>query len=240
MPEKLKIRVVNAQSLDRKESSKPKVIVEYHWNRIFAAVFIIVALLAGLIWGGVHLFERSLDKPPVLIEQAAQPAETISPTHADSAMPEASKPKDSDKAVTGAQTESVVFPLAQAASKSVAESPDNLAVAILSGNIKRVQLTSGVKDGAPVDSIGQTIPMNAKGLIRVYLFMETEGLKGKVLFHDWYWKGKRIAHARIPIKRDANIAASSKFIDRIMMGSWEVKVVDERNRVLAKAAFAVQ
>ena len=82
--------------------------------------------------------------------------------------------------------------------------------------------------------------MNAKGLIRVYLFMETEGLKGKVLFHDWYWKGKRIAHARIPIKRDANIAASSKFIDRIMMGPWEVKVVDERSRVLAKAAFAVQ
>ncbi|MCX7110430.1 MAG: DUF2914 domain-containing protein [Proteobacteria bacterium] len=239
MPEKLRIRVVNAQSLDRKESSKPKVIVEYHWNRIFAASLIIVALLAGLIWGGVHLFERSQDKPPVLIEQAAQPAETISPTHADS-VPEPSKPKDSAKAVTGTQTESVAFPLAQASSKSVAESSDDLAVAILSGNIKRVQLTSGVKDGAPVDSIGQTIPMNAKGLIRVYLFMETEGLKGKVLFHDWYWKGKRIAHARIPIKRDANIAASSKFIDRIMMGPWEVKVVDASSRVLAKAAFAVQ
>ena len=91
-----------------------------------------------------------------------------------------------------------------------------------------------------MDHIAQTIPMNDKGLIKVYFFMETVDLNGNVLFHDWYWKDKRIAHVRMPIKHDLDTAASSKFIDRIMVGPWEVRIVDESNRVLAKADFEVR
>ena len=70
--------------------------------------------------------------------------------------------------------------------------------------------------------------------------METADLNGNVLFHDWYWKDKRIAHVQMPIKHDLDTAASSKFIDRIMLGPWEVRIVDESNRVLAKTNFEVR
>jgi hypothetical protein len=131
-------------------------------------------------------------------------------------------------------------PPAGAAAGTVADAPfPRPPISILSRSVKRVLLTSNVIEGEPIDTLGAVIPMNDKGLIRVYLFMETSGLKGQTLFHDWYWKGKRMAHARIPIGRNAHEAASSKFIDRIMMGPWEVKIVDEKGKVLAKAAFEV-
>ena len=136
--------------------------------------------------------------------------------------------------------EGIAVPPVQSAPESVAASSAHATVAILSSNIKRAQLTSSVSKDGPVDNIGLTIPMNAQGLLRIYLFMETDGLKGKVLFHDWYWKGKRIAHAHIPVKRNPDTAVSSKFIDRIMVGPWEVKIVDASNRVLAKANFEVR
>jgi hypothetical protein len=266
MPEKLRIRVINAQSLDQGEAPKPQVVVEYYWNRIIAAVLLIVAVLAGVTVGLLHVFKGSGDKHPEALAQAANPVEPASTPHADGPILEPPKPMDSAKPVDNAPTgapkpstqetalpdkEGVRMPSVtqaegfaphpvQSASESVAASSARSTVAIFSSNIKRAQLTSGVSKDEPLDSIGQTIPMNAQGLLRVYLFMETDGLKGKILHHDWYWKGKRIAHARIPVKGNPHTAASSKFIDRIMMGPWEVKIVDERNRVLAQADFEVR
>ena len=263
MPEKLVIRVVNAPSPDQQDETKPKVIVEYHWTRIIAASILLIALLTGFIWGGLHLFNQSADNLPAVYERMAVPVEKANPPQADNPItaassakvsPQASsnnspstssKPTASNSTPSAVQSSPPSAPIQQLVGNAVvstqpAQTATESNVAILSGNIKMAQLTSGVHDSQPVDKLGQTIPMNEKGLIRVYLFMETEGVKGNVLFHDWLWKGKRIAHARIPIKRKTHAAASSKFIDRIMLGPWEVKIVDERNRVLAKTAFEVK
>ena len=257
MPEKLRIRVINTQNLEQTQTEppKPKVVVEYHWGRIVSALCLLAVLSAGLIWGVAHFFSQSDEK-----HRADLPTEP--PTAVVATAPAVSSPIKSEKPLesTVARESAGAVDVKPLSSQpqSVTEKPlDNTVdgpkspvdridkpakstVSILSGSIKRAQLTSGVKDDAPIDIIGQTIPMNDKGLIRVYLFMETAGLKGKVLHHDWYWKGKRIAHARIPIKRREEIAASSKFIDRIMMGPWEVKIVDESNRILATVDFQVQ
>ncbi len=263
MPEKLVIRVVNAPSPDQQDEPKPKVIVEYHWNRIFVAMVLLVAVLAGLVWGGWHLFKRA-DNLPVAIESTANSLGTATQPQAESHIIEDLSTKGSAaKATVNAEaTGGKPFKIDPLPSSSIQSAPlsapnqqptedavvsaqpaqtsTESSVAILSDTIKMAQLTSGVRDDKPIDKLSQTIPMNEKGLIRVYLFMETDGLKGNVLFHDWLWKGKRIAHARIPIKRKTHTAASSKFIDRIMLGPWEVKIVDERNRVLAKTAFEVK
>lgn len=111
---------------------------------------------------------------------------------------------------------------------------------IRSPAIHRLQLTSDVKDGMPVDELGGALRMNAKGLLKVFLYMETSGLKGRVLYHDWYWKDRRIAHARVPLRHTPQNAATSKYIDRIMVGPWSVKVVDERNTVYAETRFDVR
>ena len=221
MPEKLVIRVINPQSTDqkepKKEPKKPKMVVTYHWKRIFAALFVLIALLSGLFWGGLHVFKKpSGDTPPAYATQAGKPLETL---HIPIEDASGSKAKPAP-------------PIA-------ADTPVIVSVSILSSKIKRAQLTNGIKEGEPVDHLPQIIPMNDKGLIKVYFFMETVDLNGSVLFHDWYWKDKRIAHVQMPIKHDLDTAGSSKFIDRIMVGPWEVRIVDESNRVLAKAAFEV-
>ena len=222
MPEKLVIRVVNAQSLkSSEEPKKPKEIVVYHWNRIFAALFVLVILLIGLVWGVMHVFNRPEATPP-----AAEAPHSASPKP--TAAQIASEPGDKPA------------PASPSAPKAVADHSAKAEVALFSGSIKRAQLTSGIVEGEPVDQLDQTIAMNDKGLLRVFLFMETADLKGKVLFHDWNWKGRRIAHARMPIKSNGQKAVSSKFIDRIMTGPWEVKIVDESDRVLAKAGFEVR
>ena len=222
MPEKLVIRVINPQSTDqkepKKEPKKPKMVVTYHWKRIFAALFVLIALLSGLLWGGLHVFKKpSGDTPPAYATQAGKPLETL---HIPIEDASGSKAKPAPQI---------------AADTSVIAS-----VSILSSKIKRAQLTNGIKEGEPVDHLPQIIPMNDKGLIKVYFFMETVDLNGSVLFHDWYWKDKRIAHVQMPIKHDLDTAASSKFIDRIMVGPWEVRIVDENNQVLAKTAFEVR
>ena len=222
MPEKLVIRVVNTQSIDQKEKIKepktPKMVVTYHWKRIFTALSVLIALLSGLVWGGLQLFRKpSAPPPPAYVTQAAKPVVTLQATNAET---------------TGSNV--------KLAPKIVADTSATPSISILSSKIKHAQLTSGIKEDEPVDNIGQIFPMNDKGLIKVYFFMETVDLKGSVLFHDWYWKDKRIAHVRMPIKHDVDTAASSKFIDRIMVGPWEVRIVDESNQVLARANFGVR
>ena len=222
MPEKLVIRVINPQSIDqkepKKEPKKPKMVVVYHWKRIFAALFLLIALLSGLVWGGLHFFKKpSGNIPPTLATQTANPVDAVKVPYSDT---------------SGSKVKS--------APKIVADTSSITRVSILSNKIKHAQLTSGIKENQPVDNIGQIIPMNDKGLIRVYFFMEAVDLKGSELFHDWYWKDKRIAHVRMPIKHDLEAAASSKFIDRIMVGPWEVRIVDESDRVMAKADFEVR
>ena len=259
MPEKLVIRVVNTQNLDQKvKPKKANEVVIYHWDRIAAALCIVAALLAGLIFGSVHFFKKPGATPPLAGEPAANPAapvaklaspapepgrpqnggQTAPLNPAGETKPAAPQPRPTaSKPTADIQAEKDVQPPQPA---SNADATDPAKVSILSGSIKRAQLTNGIKDEQPQDLAGSTIAMNEKGLVKVYLFMETAGLNGKVLYHDWYWKGKLIAHARIPIKSNAHAAASSKFIDRIMMGPWEVKIVDESGKVLAKTDFEVR
>jgi len=265
MPDKVVIRLINKQPLDQREELKPREVIVYHWNRILGASFLALALITGLIWGGRHLFQRPDDAHQSVIDQAPMTGEQASTVPAGTPMPQAmkrdekpgsSKPapggvnqtmpkapalagKAGEKMAPGTQQQGVPATSERDALRSV-DTAGKPVISILSRSIKRAQLTSNVIQGEPVDSIGPTIPMNAKGLIRVYLLMETSGLKGQTLFHDWYWNSKRMAHARIPIKRNSQTAASSKFIDRIMMGPWEVRIVDEKNKVLATTAFEVR
>ena len=298
MPEKLVIRIINSFSRKRgAKQKKPKEIVVYYWNRIFAALFVIIALFAVLIWGGLQISKKSIYRPTIASVPAANPMETLpapvinvptrpvqpaptpevfadtktqstphkastlatatlADTEAQSRPHKASAPAPATLANTKAQSRphkaSTPAPAAFAKAEkqstlhkatTPAPATDFAAATVPAktpGYIKRVQLTSGIKEGEPVDKLGRKIHMNAKGLIRVYLFMEAIDLEGKVLFHDWYWKCQRMAHVRIPIKSNPQTAASSKYIDRIMVGPWVAKIVDERNRILAKEVFNVQ
>ncbi len=237
MADKVVIRLINPRPQEPAEDPVPPQIVVYHWGRIAAALLVIALLLLGLVSGVRHLL-RPLDgqaeTPVVRTEPPTSVPETRAaqkPPSSDSASvpsePNSPSPANGDvKTTTGEATHA-------------AETPSNQ-VQILSGNIRRAQLTGGVLDGTPQDRLDGIIPMNAKGLIKVFLYMETTGLKGHILYHDWYWKDRLIAHARIPVKRNDQTSVTSKYIDRIMTGPWRVAVVDDRKRVYAEARFEVR
>jgi len=250
MPKKVVIRINNARPIDPIAESNPREIIVYHWRRIFAALAIGSVLLGGVIWAGWQALRTPDETKVVDLDQvpggkALPPAQPLSPPKRPAGK--AAVTESSAVVPPAAQARSDTHPVANKHAAKTSETPQPAetrahpaAVSIVSKSIRRAQLTSRIVGDEPVDSLGAVIPMNDKGLIRVYLFTETAGLKGKTLFHDWYWKGKRMAHARIPIRRNDHKAASSKFIDRIMRGPWEVRVVDEKERVLAKAAFDVR
>lgn len=112
-------------------------------------------------------------------------------------------------------------------------------VEILAPALARAQLTQGLEDKEPVDELPGQLAMNDQGLLRVYLFTETRGLKGQLHFHDWYLNGQRVARVRIQPYADEMRASSSKFIDRNMTGEWRVEVVMASGERLATGAFVV-
>lgn len=272
MPNRVVIRIKNAQSLEQSPDIAPREVIVYHWHRIFGVLLLALLLLGGLVWGGRQLFttpeetregpsEQVLSSQTETVGEIPPPAaQSVPQTSVDTRMQagpavtaeetQAPAARSSVSRIPPASAANKTAPMRQAkpsgASKPASAAPGrevsarHPATAILSKRVKRIHLTSNVVNDEPVDTLGTVIPMNDKGLIRVYLFMETSGLKGKALFHDWYWKGKRIAHARIPVRQNPHKAASSKFIDRIMTGPWEIKVVDEKDKVLARAAFEVR
>ncbi len=106
--------------------------------------------------------------------------------------------------------------------------------------VKSLQLTSDLHQSRPIDQLGKLIPMNEQGLIKVFLYSELTGLKGKRIAHEWYLDGKRVARVnKGRLSSDPAPVYSSKYIDRFMKGHWEARVVSENTKVLASLSFEV-
>ncbi|WP_045226249.1 DUF2914 domain-containing protein [Methyloterricola oryzae] len=246
MTDKVVIRLINPksqeQAVDRDFPPAPQVV--YYWHRIAAAVAIVALLLSGLYAGGRALLGSGDSEEPV--QTAGVPAKLAAPV-AESPQAVTQPAAAPIRAEAVAASESAAIKPAPSAQPAIEEKPLTQGktgapsrVSIQSRNVRRAQLTSNVIKDEPVDQLPKSIPMNEQGLVKVYLYTELGGLKGRVLFHDWYWKDKLIARVRVPVKEDKQVSATSKFIDRIMTGPWKVKVVDSQKKLYAQAAFEVQ
>lgn len=82
--------------------------------------------------------------------------------------------------------------------------------------------------------------MGANDLLTLYFFTTYNNLKGQSLYHDWYRNGQRIARIKSrPSTQDVEVY-SSKYIDPLMLGDWEVKAVADSGKVLAEARFEIK
>jgi hypothetical protein len=246
MTDKVVIRLINPKSQEQESERDfpPAPQVVYYWHRIAAAVAIVALLLYGLYAGGRALLSSEDSEEPV--QTAEAPAKLAAPV---AKSPQAIPQPDGApvKAESVAASESAALKPAPSAAPAVGEKAPTQGktgapsrVSIQSRHVRRAQLTSNVIKDEPVDQLPKIIPMNEQGLVKVYLYTELGGLKGRVLFHDWYWKDKLIARVRVPVKEDKQVSATSKFIDRIMTGPWKVKVVDSQKKLYAQANFEVQ
>lgn len=112
-------------------------------------------------------------------------------------------------------------------------------VSIHNKAITRSVLTLGIKDKEPTDTMPYELSLPDEGIAKVILFTEMNGLRGKYLYHEWYRNGVRQARVKIPVNIEKQRSHSSKYINFQMLGDWQVKVLDEKQKLYVTAEFRV-
>jgi hypothetical protein len=230
MSNKVVIRLINPKSSEA-EAARPPEVVVYHWRRILAALGLTAAVSGGIMWG-INGWTAK--------DQPALPVETPLPT-ASKALTPLPQTLGRSAADPSPATDSAVTPPASPPAEAIpAAAPSSDPVRALHRKMKRIQLSSHISGEEPVDRLGPTITLQNRKPMRLYLFMEVVGLKGKTLYQDWYWKDKRLQHAKFAVTHDRFSAASGKLINGQLTGPWQVRVVDENGKAFAEGAFEVR
>ena len=99
-------------------------------------------------------------------------------------------------------------------------------------NILRAQLTTGVEQHEPVDQLGKVIPVNKRGVKRLYYFTEVINMYGRTIIHRWEYEGRVIAKVPLSIDSYQWRTYSSKALTPAMIGRWQVVVTDEQGKPL--------
>lgn len=108
MPEKLKLRVSQLPK-DSLDADRVEETLVYHWNRIVIAFGVLLAMVAVLVWAGLHFLEGHPDQPalPLTAGHSApelpQPqsvASQTAPAQPSAIVPPASAPLQSTPVVT--------------------------------------------------------------------------------------------------------------------------------------------
>ncbi|WP_156182737.1 DUF2914 domain-containing protein [Marinobacter subterrani] len=252
-----------------REPKEPEEIVVYLWGRIFAALFVLILVVGGIIWGALEIFGTGEQNealaenqgveapslPSVFVDQpaSAEPASIQLPQTASREQSESGVDAVMPDQTNSVQTEVVETPVAvsetasvepaslpaPAAGESEPSREDAASIELLSDHIIRAQLSTGLEEKEPIDEIPNVLTMNSDGLIRIYLFTEIQGMEGQLHFHDWYLEDERVARVEIRPSVDPMRASSAKYIDRHMVGDWRVEVVTEEGELLAKGEFSV-
>ncbi|MDL0431747.1 DUF2914 domain-containing protein [Marinobacter sp. TBZ242] len=241
------------------EPKEPEEVVVYLWGRIFAALFVLILVVGGIIWGALEIFGTGEQKealaenqevespslPSVYVDQpeSAEPAAIQLPKTSSQETSESGANADMPDQTNSVQTEMAETPAAVSETASGAASPDSGAdpasIKLLSDHVIRAQLSTGLEEKEPIDEIPNVLTMHSDGLIRIYLFTEIQGMEGQLHFHDWYLEDERVARVEIRPSVDPMRASSAKYIDRHMVGDWRVEVVTEEGELLAKGEFSV-
>ena len=112
-------------------------------------------------------------------------------------------------------------------------------VGVVNKSITKAVLTLDLDENKPQEPIPYDLALPEEGIVKVILYTEMQGLKGKTLFHDWYRNGVRQARVKIPVLRNTQSSYSSKFINAQMLGEWQVKVLDSKAASYIEADFRV-
>lgn len=210
----------------------------YLWGRIFAALFVLILVVGGIIWGALEIFGTGEQKE-ALAENQEMEAPSLPSVYVD--QPAAAEPASIQLPKTASSDSSAepAFLPAPAAGVSEPSREDAASIKLLSDHLLRAQLSTGLEEKEPIDEIPNVLAMDSDGLIRIYLFTEIQGMKGQLHFHDWYLEDERVARVEISPSVDPMRASSAKYIDRQMVGDWRVEVVTEEGELLAKGEFSV-
>lgn len=106
--------------------------------------------------------------------------------------------------------------------------------------VVRAQLTHEIRKSEPVDKIALPLKIAKKETLWIYYFIELKGMKGKVVFHEWWLNGELISRKKVNISADPWRTASKQVITYTTNNDWIVRVVDESRNKLAEQSFNLE
>jgi len=112
-------------------------------------------------------------------------------------------------------------------------------VLIVNSGISRAVLTTSLEGKIPGEPLGAKVALPTEGIMKVILFTEMKGIRGKTLYHEWYREGVRQARVKIPVNVDPQRSYSSKYINHQMLGKWQVKILDGQSEPYVLTDFEV-
>ena len=103
--------------------------------------------------------------------------------------------------------------------------------------VNRAILTAAITDREPVDNLNdQSV---SPELTKIYFFTEIINKAGESVTHRWFHNGRLVAEVKLNIGANRWRTYSSKNLVKGHKGTWQVEVVDQKNRLLATQAFVV-
>ena len=103
----------------------------------------------------------------------------------------------------------------------------------------RAQLTSGLADLEPTDTLSESLVLAPGETRRVYFFTEASGMTGERVIHRWQREGVIVTELPFVVADDPWKIYSSKNILAEQDGEWEVAIVAEDGSVLETKTFQI-
>ncbi len=200
--------------------------------------------------------DDSSDKGPVAADKAPDDGQQTGP-----ATVVASNPEPGQAVVVESETQSATAPagiLPEAAEQQIADltaepgqaqGPQQLAAVAADGSpatpaatvepAVRAQLTSGLADLEPIDTLGASLVMAPGETRRVYFFTEARGMTGARVTHRWQRQGVVVTELPFVVADDPWKIYSSKNILAEQDGEWQVTIVAEDGSVLGAETFQI-
>lgn len=206
-------RVVIKINVDKskKPGDEAKIVTVWHTERIAAAAFGLVLLIAAMIW----LFSGDDAEPTT-----EQPVISALP------LPETTSVEPAAQAPAPVQTKTT----------ATLERP---AAIILDRHVVRASLNTSFKADEPDGKPQLPIRLQPGQTLELHYFTELKNLQGKTLQHIWLRNGQLVSKKHLPIKDKLFKISSSRVLSSKDQGVWQVKLINGKDKLLSEANFLV-
>ncbi|NNF66657.1 MAG: DUF2914 domain-containing protein [Gammaproteobacteria bacterium] len=107
----------------------------------------------------------------------------------------------------------------------------------LAGTLAVAQLTSGIVEGDPVDSLSWMIELGEKPM-RIFYYVRVRGVSGTRLTYNWLFEGQLLKEDTVPVSKGWHSTAFSGItLTPQLVGEWRVEVLAADGTVLSTESF---
>jgi len=217
---------------EKDKQIQPKMVTEWHIERILIAVFMFIIILGLLIYA----FSYEETKKEVVVETIKQPNSVKYEINTLKI-----KPEQSIRLEVEETKETIIKPVIKIASQAEYNKVRRVMTLanIFDKRVSRAVLVKELNNKEPVGKVSVPILTNKAKAVGVYYFTEINNMKGQVLFHEWFKNDKLVFKRKIAILGNRWRASTSKLLPYSAKGRWVVKLVDGSGNILSEIKFKV-